>query len=290
MKKNIFVLFMVLALVCLSIAAYAAEPEKAADLSNWKEKIAEEIAAVPFDVGAYVLNVADNEVFEHNADKRFSSASIIKLFVLNELFNQAKKGEVKLSDTIIFDHSIAVEGGMLHKFSSGATLRLEDLALLMLSVSCNTATNILIDHLGMDKINASIQAMGAKETVLGRKMLDFEARKAGRDNFTTAGETGKLLAAFLKEDPRVLDMVSLQKDRGKLAGKLGFDDNDDLEPILANKTGELPGFYHDAGVFFYAAPRPVVVVVMTGNVPHLNVGCDFIGRIGKIVYDAFLVE
>lgn len=283
MKKSIFVLFVALMLVCLSSAAYAAD-------EGWKGKVAAEIEAAPFDVGVFILNVADNDKFEHNSDKRFSSASIIKLFILNELFNQVKKGDVKLSDVIIFDHSKAVDGGMLHKFSSGATLRLEDLALFMLAVSDNTATNILIDHLGMDKINASIQALGAKETVLGRKMLDFEARKAGKDNFTSAAEVGNLLTGFLKEDARILDMLSLQKDRSKLPGNLGFDDADDLEPIIANKTGELPGFYHDAAVFFYSTERPVVAVVLTGGVPHLTTGCEFIARIGKILYDTFLVK
>jgi len=289
MKNWFFVLFVVLTLTCLSSVAFA--DEKVADLTNWKEKVAEEIKAVPFDSSVFIFDVAGGDKFEHNADKRFSSASIIKLFILNELFSQVKKGDVKLSDTIIFDHDKAVEGGMLHKFSSGATLRLEDLALFMLAVSCNTATNILIDHLGMDKINEGIQALGAKETILGRKMLDFEARKAGRDNFTTAVDVGNLLTGFLKADPRVLDMLSLQKDRSKLAGGLGFDDADDLEPILASKSGELFGYYHDSGVFFYATPRPVVAVVMTGpNVPTLKMGCEYIGRIGKIIYDAFLVE
>ena len=289
MKKRFFVLFVVLTLVCLSSAAFAADA-KVADRDNWKEKVAAEIAAVPFDAGVFILNVADNEKFEHNSGKRFSSASIIKLFILNELFAQVKRGEVKLSDAIIFDHGKAVEGGMLHKFSSGATLRLEDLTLFMLAVSDNTATNLLIDHLGMDKINAGIQALGAKETILGRKMLDFEARRAGRDNFTSAADVGNLLTGFLKQDPRILDMLSLQKNRFKLPSALGFDDADDLEPVLAHKTGELGGIEHDSGVFFYATPHPVVVVVLTAGLPDSLTGCQFIGRIGKIVYDAFLVE
>ena len=176
---------------------------------------------------------------------------------------------------------------MLHKFSSGASLRLEDLALFMLAVSDNTATNILIDYLGMDKINTSIKALGTKETILGRKMLDFEARKAGRDNFTSAADVGIVLASFLKEDPRVLDMLSLQKNRSKLPSALGYDDMDDLEPVLAHKTGELGGIEHDSGIFFYATPRPVIVVVLTENLPDSATGCAFIGRIGKIIYDAF---
>ncbi len=285
MKGKVRIVF--LSLVLVFVAASAA---CAADASGWKEKVAAEVSAVSFDAGVVVVDVANGDRYEHNADRRFSSASIIKLFVLNNLFEQAKKGDLKLSDTIVFDHDRSVVGGMLHKFSSGATFRLEDLALFMLAVSDNTATNLLIDRLGMDNINKSIQAMGAKETVLGRKMLDFEARKAGKDNFTSAQDVAMLLTRFLKDDPRILDMLSLQKDRSKLPADLGFDDADDLEPILADKTGELPGFYHDAGIFFYASPRPVVVVVMTGGVPHLNTGCEFIARIGKIVYDTFNPE
>jgi len=281
MKKRIFVLFIVLLVAGASLQA------QTANMSNWKDLLAREVAAAKFDSGVLVINMANNDKFEHNVDKRFSSASIIKLFILNELFAQAKRGEVKMSDTIIFDHNKAVDGGMLHKFSSGAIFRLEDLALFMLAVSDNTATNLLIDHLGMDKINTNIKSLGTRETILGRKMLDTAARLAGRDNFTSASDVGKVLASFLKDDPRILDMLSLQKNNYKLSAKLDFDDFDDLEPILAHKTGELGNIEHDAGIFFYATQRPVIVVVLTAGLPDYSVGRDFIANIGKIVYDAF---
>ena len=291
-------MFVILAVLSVSFAGgvfaqpgqqIAREPEKA-NLSNWKTLISREIAAANFDSSVYVLNTATNDKFEHNVNKRFSSASIIKLFILNELVAQVKRGDVSRNDFIIFDQKKAVDGGMLHKFSSGATLRLEDLALFMLAVSDNTATNLLIDYLGMDKINTSIKALGTKETILGRKMLDSAARLAGRDNFTCASDVAIVLNSFLKEDPRVLDMLSLQKNNYKLSSKLGFDDFDDLEPVFAHKTGELGGIEHDAGIFFYATPYPVIVVVLTAGLPDVNTGRNFIGNIGRIVYQTFNIE
>lgn len=260
----------------------------AACAASWKKKVAAEVGAASFNSGILVFDVSNGDKYEHNADKSFPSASIIKLFVLWELFDRVGRGDLKLSETITFDRDRAVDGGILHKFSSGAILRLEDLAMLMLAVSDNTATNLLIDRLGIDKINATIQATGAKETILGRKMLDFEARKAGKDNFTSARDVGMILERILKGNPRMLEMLSVQKNISKLPALLPFEDPDDLEPILAHKTGELTGKSHDAGVFFYRTPRPVIAVVLTSDVPTLSEGCEFNARIGKIVYDAFL--
>lgn len=279
-----------LAVVLAASAALAATDAATAPKGNWKEKLDKAIAAAPFDVGVYVLDVASGDTYQHNADKQFSSASIIKLFILQNLFEQAQKGDVKLTDAIVFDQSKAIPGGMLHKFATGAILRLEDIAQFMLSVSDNTATNLLIDRLGMDRINASIQAMGAKETVLGRKMLDFAAKQQGKDNYTSAQDVAMVLQRFLKADPRILDMLSCQKDNSKLPALWGFDDYDDLEPVFAHKTGELPGFYHDAGILYYKTSHPVIMVVLTGGVPHLATGCAFDAKIGKIIYDAFRTE
>ena len=292
MKKSVIVLMVVLMLFGSFSVVFAAgikEPPKAT-LENWKSLVDAEVKAAKFNTGVYIYDVKRDDTYAFNADAKIRSASIIKLFILNHLFTQVKNGQSKLSDVVIFDHNKAVDGGMLHKFSSGATLRLEDMALFMLGVSDNTATNLFIDYFGMDKINETIQAFGVKNTILGRKMLDSEARKAGRDNFTCAEDVGRLLTSFIKADPRILDMLSLQKNRNKLPSALGFEDADDLEPVLAHKTGELGGIEHDSGVFFYASDHPVVVVVLTENLPDVQTGFKYIGRIGKIVYDAFNAE
>ncbi len=95
----------------------------------------------------------------------------------------------------------------------------------MISVSDNTAANLLIDRLGMDAVNGGFRELGLSGTVLGRKMLDFEAKKAGKDNFTTAGDmavvletlhSGKIFSASARS--RMMEILSLQKLNSKLPG------------------------------------------------------------------------
>ena len=253
----------------------------------WQDKLRTEAEAFPFAAGLYVRDLTQKTAFEYQADKIFPSASVIKLFILWSLFESAAEDKLDLLEEGLFDASDSVGGGILHKASPGARFRLDDLALLMLAVSDNTATNVLIDHLGLDAINASIRRLGFEKTVLGRKMLDFEAKKQGRDNYTTPRETGELLAKIAQKGGRMLNMLSVQKSTDKLPARLPFEDPDDLEGLLAHKTGELPGCEHDAGIFFHLTPRPVVAVVLTSGVPHRSTGCDFCAQVGKTVYDAF---
>lgn len=284
MKVHVVKLFLVFAALVLVMAPCIVY---AKDGPAWKSEIAAITGSVTFDYGVYIQQGdAPDGFFEQNATKRFPSASIIKLFILQHLFEKDGGTGELLNKTLTLDRSRAVPGGILHQASNGAAMRLEDIALLMLAVSDNTATNLLIDELGMDAINATIQRLGAKDTILGRKMLDSAARKAGRDNFTTAADTALVLKEIAK-NPRMLQMLSIQKNIAMLPALLPIDDPDDIEPVLAHKTGELDGLRHDAGVFFYDS-KPVVAVVLTSGLPTPKTGQDFGAAIGKVVYDTFL--
>jgi beta-lactamase class A len=164
----------------------------------------------------------------------------------------------------------------------------------MISVSDNTAANLLIDRLGMDTINGGFRELGLTGTVLGRKMLDFEAKKAGKDNYTTAGDVAVLLETLhsgknlpVSARNRMMEILSAQKLNSKLPGMIPVLDVDDVELFLAHKTGELPGNEHDAGVFFFRGRKPVVVSVLTEGLKDRSEGVEFCARIGRILYDAF---
>ncbi|MDR2179599.1 MAG: class A beta-lactamase-related serine hydrolase [Synergistaceae bacterium] len=255
---------------------------------DWRNKLTAAVKRRHFDVGVYVEHVSSGESFEHNSKLSFPSASIIKLFIFHHLFTCGKEEKYRqeyLQRTVTHDRARAVPGGILHKVSDGASLRLEDLALLMLSVSDNTATNILIDELGMSNINEAIQKLGASDTFLRRKMMDFEAKNAGRDNFTTPSDVAKVLGEILK-NRRMVEMLSVQKSTSTFPARLPFDDTDDVEAVLAHKTGGLPGITHDAGIFFYSAD-PVIAVALTSGAPTCQEGSDFCADIGEILYFAF---
>lgn len=255
---------------------------------NWQKELRRLVGATPFETAVYVKNLSDGQVYGHNEVKPFPAASMIKLFVLWHLFKKAAGGEIDLSEEHFLAEKDIVEGGLLHRTEPGAKLRLSDLSLLMMSVSDNSATNILIERLGIAQINESIQKLGMGQTILGRKLMDFDAKKLGKDNFTSARDVGNILENIQISGGGMLDILSVQKNISKLPADIPFEDTDDLEAILAHKTGELPGHEHDGGILFHLSDHPVVVVAMTAQIPSRIAGCRFCANVGAIVYDGFL--
>ena len=260
---------------------------------TWLEIIKKRAEEFSGTAGLVVHSLADGERLAHNWDRVFFSASLIKLGILNTLFLNAARGELSLDEIIKLEEGMAVDGGLLHKMRPGVSWRLDDLALLMIALSDNTATNMLIDRLGIEEINRDFKRLGLENTVLGRKMLDFEAKKAGRDNFTTAADTACILQTLHSGEElppgyraRAMDILSAQKLNNKLPGLIPVDDPDDLEQILAHNTGELPGIEHDAGIFFFKSKMPVVAVVLTEGHDRQE-AVELCARVGKTVYEAF---
>jgi beta-lactamase class A len=215
------------------------------------------------------LNVATGETVEHDLDRRYPSASLIKVPMMATLLASVAAGELTLDEPYAIKASDQVgDEGILHKAPVGSTWTLAQILDLMITVSDNTATNILIDRLGgYDAYNAFFPQLGLNRTVLQRHMFDFESRAAGRDNWTTAGDMFELMRRLaLKQlvDPGVSrQMVTImtgQKDREKLPAKMP------PEFPVASKPGELPGgVRHDMGVV-YTHQGPVVIVMLSEGV------------------------
>lgn len=261
--------------------------------AQWRGALLNAIAASDATSSVLVIDPVSGEKFSYNSGRRMLSASLIKLPVLWNLFERAESGELRLDEQITLDDAHRVDGGLLHKFSKHPSLRLEDYALLMCAVSDNSAANTLIDRLGMDTVNATAKKLGMTQTELQRKMLDSEARKAGKDNWTCADDVAAFYTHLLNADglskascARMMDMLSAQKLQSKLAGNIPCEDVDDLEKVLIHKTGELGGHEHDAGILFPFGPRPLIVVVMTTLLSDRLSGVSLCSAIGRALYDA----
>lgn len=119
------------------------------------------------------------------------SASMIKVFLLGAAMEQVRDGNLSLSQPLTIHSSDQVGGsGVLSGYASGTTLPLTDVLNFMITVSDNTATNMIIDLLGMDHINAYIQREGYTDTILRRKMMDTQAVAEGRENYTSVRDLG----------------------------------------------------------------------------------------------------
>ncbi len=224
--------------------------------------------------------------FAYRADERVPSASVIKLPIMLEAMERVKAGKLDLSEIHILTDSEKVGGsGILTTYAHRSRVSYRDLLRLMLIYSDNTATNIFINELGMDAINARMQGIGLTRSRLNRVMMDTLAAQQGRENVVTAGEMNMILAKIYRHEvatPALCgEMLSILKE------------NEDsltiprlLPPgtVVAHKTGTLAYVRGDAGIVY--AAQPFVLSVFVEGVP--GAGAErIIGEIALICYTAF---
>jgi beta-lactamase class A len=214
------------------------------------------------------------------------SASLIKVFIMAEAFRRASSGSLNLFDSAAVTPNVQVGGaGPLEYAECGASFKLLELIELMIIESDNTATNILIQILGMDSVNKLARTLGCRNTLLKRQMMDFSARAAGSDNFTSPTDMNSLLSRLYAND-----CIEPASDQAMLAILLRQTDTCKLPlllppgTVIAHKTGELDGIEHDSGIIY--GQTPYILTIMTENLPDEAQGRQTIAELSRIVYDA----
>jgi beta-lactamase class A len=215
-------------------------------------------------MGIYAENLDTGQSFAVNADRVFPQGSSIKIPILITLLRQDQQGRLRLSDRIVVRRADMVGGsGVLQDFGDGtSSLALRDLAALMMVVSDNSATNILIDRVGMANVNAVIREAGLRHTRLARKMMDQAAERAGRENVSTPREMAALIEKL--DGGRLLDAahtamaLHLLEDYKDTPLRAGIASG----ITVADKPGSLPGVECDSGMVLLQG-APYVLSVMT---------------------------
>lgn len=227
------------------------------------ERIEERLASVDGVVGLWVRDLSDGWSWGRNADGVFPTASAIKIAILAELARQVDAGRLSMTDPVRLAASDRTGGsGILQHMGDGTTeLSLADLAVFMIQMSDNTATNVLIDRVGMEAVNTFLDGIGLSETRLRRKMIRPADQAAGRENVSTPEELGRLVEmlhagelASPERTTRMLEVMAIPKGGTIPAGLPGG-------VRVAHKTGSLGGVIVDAGVVLLEG-RPYVVSVM----------------------------
>lgn len=187
------------ALLSAAAPALASESTHHADL---RAKFEAELAAIDADFegtfGARFVDLTTGEAVSLNADRVFPTASTIKVPILVELFRQAESRPGLLAQQRPFAVNGAAEGGMARLISPGSSLSLEDIAKLMINLSENNATNILIDEVGMDSVNALTASFGLKTMRLQRKMLDRDSQARGAENIASPADAAALMTRIAR--------------------------------------------------------------------------------------------
>jgi beta-lactamase class A len=244
-------------------------------------------AAVDGVVGYEIVDLTSGEKFVHLERDTFPTASTIKLTLVYELFKQAEEGKIRLDDTLVLDRAKAVGGtGVLVEMGT-PTLSIRDYAVLMVTLSDNTATNVLIDRLGIDNVARRMQALGLPGTKLRRHMMDTAAALRGDENVSTPDEIARLLdvmngggrAGEGRGMPEAIALLKKPKDNRLRKGL--------PEGVAAaDKSGELDGVRVDAGVV-YAKNRPYVFCVMTTFLKDEAEGERAIVEMSRAAYEYF---
>jgi beta-lactamase class A len=254
--------FIVTALMGLATPAAAQGPLQA----ELKVQLVRQLDAVAANlngvVGYRVVDLTSGETVAARLDaQQFPTASTIKLAILYELFAQADAGTLALDTPAPLAKSQVVGGSGILQHLSGPVLSMRDLAALMVIVSDNSATNVVIDALGMDRVNARSAKLGLADMRLRRKMMDGAAARRGDENGASPGSLARIAELVWKgEGLTTASRDAARKMLHAVPGQIR-----DAVPAgisVASKTGTLDAVRAEAAVVELPG-RPFALSVMT---------------------------
>ena len=222
----------------------------------------------------------DNAPYYKNENRTYVSASMIKLLILAEFIEQIDNKVITLETKYKLKEEDIVGGaGIIQNMTIGTEFEYDTLALYMIIYSDNTATNVLIDILGMDKINEKSKKLGLKAAQLNRKMMHWN----GTENYINSKDIEIILKGLINNSIGSKKMC--QKGIEYLLKNV---DNDAIVqglPVgtkIAHKTGDLDKIRHDAGIVY--AKNNYIIIVLTKDFENINDANKLIGNISSIAY------
>ncbi len=266
--------------------------------SDAQKQIQSRIAASGADVAIAFRTLDGKSEFFYRPDDSFHAASTMKVPVMIELFHQVQEGKLHLSDKIIIRnefHSI-VDGSPYRLDAAddsettlynlqGETRTLSELCNLMITVSSNLATNLIIEKLGVQNIRATVTSLHASGVDVLRGVEDNKAFQKGLNNTTTARGLAVLMIAIAdgqavdrEASRQMIEILEHQQfNEGIPAG---------LPPGIrvAHKTGEITKIHHDAAIVF--APQPFALVILVRGLENVKDSSLLMADITRILYQA----
>jgi beta-lactamase class A len=246
-------------------------------------------------VFSVVVRMDGEELVNINCDEVFYAASVIKIPIVVEAYRQVLEGKISLSKIIEITEEKKVGGyGILKEFTGTVKLPLQDLVKLVLIISDNTASNVVLNEVGMENVNRTMKNLGLQHTLIQRKLRDFGAKEKGIDNLITPRESALLLEMLLEH--RILDLWACESILNILKRQ---QENDRLPLLLPDEIevahkpgGPFKGVSHDVGVV-YTSPKPYIISCMSKDLPERvskkmiggDKGSQMIALISKMVYE-----
>jgi beta-lactamase class A len=277
MLRRITTLF---AVVALAVCASADQP-------SLESRIDQKISAFPGTVTLYAKNLRTGSTFGVAGEQPVRTASTIKLAIMVECFAEAAEGKLNLSEPIRLRAGEKVSGsGILQELSDDISLPLRDVVDLMIVLSDNTATNLILDRIGGNTVNQRMAALGMTQTRVMRKILGDGSKLKSEPSGVT--EEGSKLEnkkwGIGRSSPREMVSVLEKLYRGELVNKAASDEmiailkrqrdrngigRDMKDVTIASKSGALEHLRSDVGII-YSKGGPVAMAITIDNIRDVN--------------------
>ena len=285
------VLFLVF-LACASCFAQSAKLDAA------KKSVLARVERSGAEVGIAFRTLDGKEEWYSRADETFHAASTMKAAVLMEVFHQVKEQKLKLSDMLPIKNEFhSIVDGSVYKLdvaddseaelykAEGQTRTLAQLTELMITVSSNFATNLIVEKLGVENIRAGVHALGADGVNVLRGVEDQKAFDKGLNNTTTARGLEILMTAIAQgkavdaeSSGQMVTILKRQKFNEAIPAGLP------AGTVVAHKTGDITKVHHDAAIVY--ANRPFVLVLLVRGIAEDKIAFALMAEIARDLYDA----
>lgn len=259
-KKLLFTFFLVLFMFDIAAQEMTGEILKN-KLEMEIHKLVQNSSAI---TGFMAVDLTTGKKISHNADISFPQASAIKIPILMEVYAQVEEGRFELSDERkISPENIMGGTGIIKYLSNSPVFSIEDLSNLMIVLSDNSATNSLIDLVGMSEVNKRLNSLGFEKTILQRKMINTAASGRGEENLSTPADAVEILKTlyagnFVNEttSKKIIEILKkTEPSDSRLAAGIP------AEVPMAFKTGFLNGVSTEWAIVFLNE-RPYAIAVM----------------------------
>jgi beta-lactamase class A len=301
---------LVISVLALSVTAWPAPAQPADPAAAVDQRIQAAIQGFPGSVSLYAKNLDTGVSYGLRADAPVPTASTIKLPIMVELFAEAEEGRLDWNQKLLLTDQDKVSGsGVLPEFSSGDALPIRDLMHVMIVVSDNTATNLILDRIGGNAVNLRMAQWGLKQTAVMRKIMQAklfpdshptpqpegmtdEGKKPGNDRWGTGRSCPRDMVLLLERLYRG-ELVSKTASQKMIAVLKRQHDHSgvgrDMNTVIASKSGALDHLRSDVAIV-YSPHGPVAMAITVNDIPEVDYGVDNPGNLLISKLSGILVE
>ena len=269
------------ALIVVSIAISSVSSQRPATQSL-DARIRAEVTPFKGKVYLFAKNLDTGESYSYNGDERVKTASTIKIAVMIEAFARVAEGHARWTDELVLTKAARYGGsGVLPELADGLRLTLRDCVNLMMVVSDNTATNMVLDYLTTDAVNARINALGFRDTRIMRRVGGGGESKEGKEPDNKRFGLG---ATTPHEMVQILEKL----DRGEIVSKEASKEMIDLmkreqvryaigrtiaDVPMASKYGALDRL-RSCNAIVYSKHGKIAIGITVDDMPDVNWSVD----------------